>query len=114
VTRKIEGFYTVCQARGLTGDQGVIIPAANVKHLMLRDEVVEAVRRGDFHIWAVNHIDEGIEILTGVTAGTRTRSGAFRKGSVHARVEDRLRRYAEHALAFAVQNGSNPARTAAK
>ncbi|MCE0767632.1 Lon protease family protein [Pseudonocardia kujensis] len=71
VTRKIEGFFDVCCERGLTGGQGVLVPTSNVKHLMLREEVVEAVRAGRFHVWAVSHIDEGIELLTGRPAGER-------------------------------------------
>lgn len=83
VTRKVEGFFDVCKARGLTGDQGVIIPQSNVKNLMLKREVVEAVREGKFHIFAVRTVDDGIELLTGVPAGTRHASGAFPKGTVH-------------------------------
>jgi predicted ATP-dependent protease len=105
VTRKIEGFFTVCRARSLTGEQGVIIPATNVRHLMLRDEVVEAVRAGSFHVWAVRHVDEGIELLTGHPAGARGADGRFPEGSVHARVEERLRRYADQARTFALQAG---------
>jgi lon-related putative ATP-dependent protease len=84
VTRKVEGFYAVCKAKGLTGRQGVIVPAANVRHLMLSDEVVEAVRQGRFHVWAVASVDEGIELLTGRPAE-----------EVHARVAERLKTYAE-------------------
>jgi predicted ATP-dependent protease len=92
---KIEGFFDVCQARGLTGDQGVMIPIGNVRSLMLRNDVVEACRQGKFHIWAVKTIDEGLELLTGVKAGQRGRSGHFTRDSVHARVEARLRQIAE-------------------
>lgn len=95
VTRKIEGFFDVCKARGLTGDQGVIIPAANVPHLMLKNEVVEAVRAGQFHIYAVRHIDEGIELLTGVPAGQRQPDGTYPPGSVNDRVIRRLRQFAQ-------------------
>lgn len=95
VTRKIEGFFAVCQALGLTGEQGVIIPAANVPNLMLKPEVVAAVREERFHIWAVRTVDEGIEILTGTPAGERDSDGHFPEGTVHRLVEDNLRRYAE-------------------
>jgi lon-related putative ATP-dependent protease len=95
VTPKIEGFFAVCRARGLTGEQGVMIPRANVRHLMLSDELVEAVAAGDFHVWAVDTVDEGIEHLTGIPAGVRGANGEFPKGTVHRRVEDRLRGYAE-------------------
>jgi predicted ATP-dependent protease len=109
VTRKIEGFFAVCRERGLTGSQGVIIPAANAQHLMLADDIIDAVRAGDFHIWAVNHIDEGIELLTGTPAGARGAKGRFPRGSVHAKVESRLRRYAEQSKAFAVTQGERDA-----
>lgn len=95
VNEKIEGFFDLCQARGLTGDQGVLIPAANVKHLMLRHDVVAAVERGEFHIYAINTIDEGIELLTGVPAGVRGRTGKYPKNSVNGRVEARLRKLAK-------------------
>jgi lon-related putative ATP-dependent protease len=95
VNAKIEGFFQVCQARGLTGDQGVMIPASNVPHLMLREEVVGAVESGQFHIWAVRTIDEGIEVLTGVPAGDRQAHGTFPEGTVNRRVDDRLRTWAE-------------------
>ncbi len=102
VTRKIEGFYAACKVKGLTGEQGVIVPAANVPNLMLSDEVVEAVRAGTFHVWAVHTIDEGIELLTGVPAD-----------DVHARVEERLSGYAELAREFGAPSadgaGGHPA-----
>ena len=87
---KIEGFYDVCKAKGLTGKQGVMLPRDNLKNLVLRDEVVEAVRKGKFHVWAVSTIDEGIEVLTGVPAGQRGKDRAYPKGSVHHLVEQRL------------------------
>jgi len=93
VNEKIEGFFETCERRGLTGRQGVIIPRSNVRHLMLKEEVVEAVSAQRFHVWAADHVDEGIEILTGVPAGTRDEQGRFTPGSVHARVDDRLRQW---------------------
>ena len=87
VNEKIEGFFDLCKAREHFGEQGVIIPAANVRHLMLRQDVVEAVRSGQFRIYAVETIDQGIEILTGVPAAERDTSGKFPEGSVNARVE---------------------------
>jgi hypothetical protein len=86
VQYKIEGFFDVCVARGLTGEQGVMIPASNIKNLMLREDVVAACRSGQFHIWAVNTIDEGLELLTGVKAGRRNKREEFTPNSVHARV----------------------------
>jgi len=95
VNEKIEGFYEVCKSKGLTGQQGVIIPKSNVQNLMLKEEVVEAVREGKFHIYPVKNIDEGIEILTGVSAGVRQSDGTFEKETVNYRVDRRLREMAE-------------------
>lgn len=95
VTTKIEGFFAACKARGLSGEQGVMVPAANVRHLMLVDEVVDAVRRRDFHVWAVRTIDEGVELLTGRECA-----------EVHELVRDRLNGYAERLRAFASMDGS--------
>jgi lon-related putative ATP-dependent protease len=111
VTDKVEGFFAVCRAQGLTGEQGVAIPRANVSHLMLSDEVVAAVAAGDFHVWAVETVDEGIELLTGCPAGARGADGAFPEGSVHRRAEDRLRGYADRLRDFAPT--ANGGRTAA-
>jgi lon-related putative ATP-dependent protease len=99
VNEKIEGFFDVCSLMpgGLSGEQGVLIPRANVRHLMLRRDVVEAVQAGRFHIYAVSTIDEGIELLTGVPAGVRGEDGEFPQGTVNRRVEDRLRLFAEQA-----------------
>lgn len=94
VTRKIEGFFDACSRGGLTGEQGVIIPAANRRNLMLRQEVVQAVAEGKFHIYPIETVDEGLEVLTGVPAGERDEEGRFPEGSVHARVLDRLEEFA--------------------
>ena len=92
VNHKIEGFFYVCQATGLSGEQGVMIPASNVQNLMLREEVVDAVRQGKFHVWAVGTIDEGVEVLTGQRAGSLLPDGSsFEEGSVNDRVSQRLR-----------------------
>lgn len=90
VNEKIEGFFDLCRARGLTGTQGVLIPASNVKHLMLRQDVVEAVAAGKFQIYPVETIDQGIEILTGLPAGERDEAGNYPEGSLNQRVEARL------------------------
>jgi len=90
VNEKIEGFFDVCRMRGLSGEQGVLVPAANVKHLMLRQDVVEAVRNGQFRIYPVSSIDECIEILTGIPAGARDANGLFPDGTINQRVEVRL------------------------
>jgi len=95
VTRKIEGFFAACKAKGLTGTQGVIVPAANLHNLVLDDEVVHAVREGRFHIWAVRTVDEGIALLTGREAGERAPDGTYPAGTVHGLVEARLRKNVE-------------------
>jgi len=95
VQYKIEGYFDICQARGLTGEQGVMIPASNVKNLMLREDVVAACGAGKFHIWAVDTIDEGLELLTGVKAGRRGKHGEFTRNSVHARAAAKLKLIAE-------------------
>lgn len=100
VNLKIEGFFNVCKARGLTGTQGVLIPHHNAKDLMLRHEVVEAVKKKKFHIYSVKTIDEGIEILTGMPAGKHLRSRKFTPGSVHARVDAKLTEYAKRVKKF--------------
>jgi predicted ATP-dependent protease len=89
-TFKIEGFFDLCRARGLTGAQGVLIPAANVRHLVLRNDVVQAVREGKFHIYAVETIDQGIELLTGAPAGEADTEGNYPEGTVNYLVQKRL------------------------
>src|ERR1700684_2532283 len=90
VNEKIEGYFGVCKIKGLTGTQGVLMPASNVEDLMLREDVLEAVTAGKFHIWPVAKIEEGIEILTGMSAGVRNGDGAFAGGTVFAKVDERL------------------------
>jgi lon-related putative ATP-dependent protease len=105
VNEKIEGFFDVCKARGLTGSQGVLVPRSNVQHLMLREDVVAAVSRGQFAIHAVANVDQGIELLTGIKAGERGEEGAYPAGTINRRVEDRLREFAERARRFARDKG---------
>lgn len=95
VNQKIEGFFDVCQAKGLTGDQGVIIPTANLRHLMLRQDVIDAVADGKFHIWAVDTIDEGIALLTGLAPGEPDENGLYPEETVNRAVADRLAEMAE-------------------
>jgi lon-related putative ATP-dependent protease len=102
VNEKIEGFFDVCRAQGLRGEQGVLIPASNVKHLMLRHDVVDAVAAGQFHVFPVETVDQGIERLTGIPAGERDDQGEFPSGSVNQRVEASLVALAERRLAFGV------------
>ncbi|QSV44448.1 Lon protease family protein [Geobacter benzoatilyticus] len=100
VNFKIEGFYAVCKAKGLTGEQGVIIPKSNERHLMLNDEVVQAVRDGKFHIWSVETIDQGIEILTGVAAGEKGADGTWPEGTINHMVDMRLKQMIESMKKF--------------
>ncbi len=109
VNEKIEGFFDICKARGLTGEQGVLIPGANVKHLMLRDDVVEAVGKGEFNIWPIDSIDQGIALLTGREAGVRGTDGAFPADSINGLVEARLTAFAEAARRFARRGGNDGA-----
>jgi lon-related putative ATP-dependent protease len=97
---KIEGFYDVCRARRLTGKQGVMLPKANLKSLMLRPDVVEAVKAGKFHVWAVDTVEEGIEILTGMPAGEARKDGTYPEGTLYHRIEKRLIEMAERWRAF--------------
>jgi len=101
VNEKIEGFFDICSARGLTGSQGVMIPAANAKHLMLREDVVEACRAGKFAVYPIATADQGIALLTGLNAGERGDDGAFPADSVNGRVEARLLAFAEARRAYA-------------
>jgi lon-related putative ATP-dependent protease len=95
VNEKIEGFYDVCRLKGLTGKQGVLIPSANIDDLMLRAEVIDAVATGKFHIYPVATVEQGLEILTGKSAGTRDQNGKFQPETIFARVDDRLKVMAE-------------------
>lgn len=100
INQKIEGFFRLCNAKGLTGSQGVMVPQPNVKHLMLDDDVIEAVQQGRFHIFPVATIDEGIEVLTGMEAGVRDSNGRFPRGTVNYNVDKRLSELAEAVKAF--------------
>ena len=108
---KIEGYFEVCKALGLTGEQGVVIPQSNVDNLMLKETVVAAIKEGKFHIWPVRTIDEGIEVLTGVKAGARQENGTFETDSVNARVDLRLRRMAETLQQFGKEDNHKPKET---
>jgi len=100
VNQKIEGFFKCCRAVGLTGDQGVLIPQQNLRNLMLRDEVVDAVRDGKFHIYSAKTIDEGIEILTGISAGEKKEDGIYPENTINYLVDKKLRQMAEQLRAF--------------
>jgi ATP-dependent Lon protease len=107
VNEKIEGFYEVCKAKGLTGNQSVIIPHQNVQNLMLRKEVVDAVSEGKFHIYPVKTIDEGIAILTGIEAGKKQKDGTFPEGTVNALVDQELQRLAKSWKTFSASDDKN-------
>ena len=100
VNEKIEGFFDICQRRGLSGQEGVVIPASNVKLLMLRADVVNAAHEGLFHIYPVETIDQGVEVLTGCAAGERDETGVFPEGTINRKVEDRLMMFAEESMAY--------------
>jgi lon-related putative ATP-dependent protease len=100
VNEKIEGFFEVCKAKGFTGQQGVMIPESNMQNLMLKEEVVDAVRAGRFHIYSAKTIDEGIEVLTGIKAGKRRKGGTFEGGTVNYRVDKQLKGMAEKLKEF--------------
>lgn len=99
VTDKIEGFFSICKLRGLTGEQGVMIPHQNIKNLNLSDEVIKAVKEGTFHIYAIKNVDEGIELLTGVPAGKKNKNNEYTVGTVNYLVNEKLKRYSESASA---------------
>ncbi len=105
VNEKIEGFFELCKARGLDGSHGVVIPEANKRDLMLRDEVVEAVREGRFHVWAVSTVEEALEILTGRKAGERQEDGTWPEDTIFHLVDRKLTELAEEARAFAQEEG---------
>ena len=100
VNEKIEGFYQICKMRGFNKKHGVIIPIQNVRNLHLPDEIIESVKNGDFHIYAINTIDEGIELLTGVPAGKKNKDGTFPAGSINYLVYEKLKSYAEKSKIF--------------
>ncbi|WP_137387819.1 Lon protease family protein [Rhodoligotrophos defluvii] len=112
VNEKIEGFFDICKARGLTGRQGVLIPQSNVQHLMLREDVVEAVAAGQFHVYPIETIDQGIEVLTGRAAGERGPDGRFPPDTVNALVEAKLESYAalRHRFASKDDDQATPAK----
>ena len=97
VNEKIEGFYQICKERGLDGSHGVMIPVQNVKNLHLPEEIVNAVKKGLFHVYAVSTIDEGIEVLTGVPAGKKDKNGNFPAGTINYLAYEKLKKYAKNA-----------------
>jgi predicted ATP-dependent protease len=102
VNFKIEGFFEVCKILGLTGDQGVMIPESNAQNLMLKDEVLDAIKKKKFHVWSVATIDEGVELLTGTNAGSKRKDGTFEPDSINDLVQRRLNEMADKVKEFRV------------
>ena len=100
LNEKVEGFFEICKLKGLDGKQGVLIPASNVKNLMLREDIVEAIRKRKFHIYPVNSIDEGIEVLTEMKAGKLLEDGSFEPDSINLKVQQHLITLAERLRDF--------------
>jgi predicted ATP-dependent protease len=111
INQKIEGFFDICRLKGLSGDQGVLMPRSNLRNLMLRPDVVTAVQEGKFHIYAVRTIDEGIEVLTGVAAGVRDHEGRYPEGSIGDRVQKKLLHYSEQRKRLTPEVQHRPRRT---
>lgn len=108
VSRKIEAFYDICKHKGLNGKQGVIIPEKNVKNLMLKQEVIDSVREGKFHIWPISTVEEGIEILTGMRAGELQEDGTYPEGTVFCKVDERLKELADIVKKFGEEEKKEP------
>lgn len=94
VTKKIEAFYDICKRKGLNGKQGVIIPEKNIRHLMVKKEIIESVKKGEFHIWPISTVEEGIEILTGMKAGELQPDGTYPEGTLFRKVDEKLKEFA--------------------
>ncbi len=110
VNEKIEGFFDICSQRGLTGEQGVLIPVANVKHLMLRKDVIDAVEAGQFQICPVSHVDQALDILTGLPAGNRDEKGEFPQDSINRKVCERLVEFADQRRSFSAKPSKKEAK----
>jgi len=108
INEKIEGFFDICAARGLTSEQGVLIPASNTCHLMLRHDVVDAVRNGRFHVWKVSSVDQALELLTGLPAGAPDEKGEMPAGSVNSRIATGLQKLARMRREFAHPKAVRP------
>jgi lon-related putative ATP-dependent protease len=109
VTRKVEAFFDICQRKGLNGRQGIVIPAKNVKNLMLKRELVDSVKEGQFHIWPISTVEEGVEILTGIEAGVLQPNGTYPEGTLFHKADERLLELAEIARKFVrEEEGAKP------
>ena len=104
VNHKVEGFFRVCEGKGLTGTQGVMIPKSNVKDLQLRDNVIDAVKAGKFHIYPIEVIEEGVELLMGTSAGKRMQDGMYPANTIYGKVDRRLRQMAETLRKFSYRD----------
>ena len=107
VNQKIEGFFDVCKTKGLTGNQGVLIPRANVKNLMVKKEVIDAVEGKQFHIYPVATVEEGIAILTGQTVGTPDAEGNYAENTIYGEVQQKLKKYLEKSMNLKKEFGAN-------
>ena len=114
VNEKIEGFFDLCNARGLTGSQGVIVPRANVRHLMVKEEVVAAISEQQFHLWAVETVDEAVQLLTGIEAGERDAKGDYPGESLNGKVEAALQTFVLDMRAFERRQKKEPQDSAAR
>ncbi|NNG07813.1 MAG: ATP-dependent protease, partial [Desulfobacteraceae bacterium] len=101
VTRKVEAFFDICKHQGLNGRQGVIIPEKNVRNLMLKQDVIDSVKAGQFHIWPISTVEQGIEILTGTAAGELQSDGTYPEGTLFSKVDERFLEIAEIVKKFA-------------
>jgi predicted ATP-dependent protease len=108
VTRKVEAFFDICMRKGLNGRQGVIIPAKNVRNLMLKQEVVDCVEEGKFHIWPITKVEEGVEILMGMEAGTLQPDETYAEGTLFRNVDERFKELAEIAKKFGKEEDIKP------
>jgi predicted ATP-dependent protease len=111
VNQKVEGFFEVCKTKGLTGKQGVLIPQANVKNLMLKKEVIDAVKQGKFHIYQVATVEEGIEILTGKPVGKPDEEGNYPDETLYGEVQQKLKKYLEKSMNLKKEFGDYPDET---
>ena len=109
VTRKIESFFDICRHKGFTGRQGVMIPERNIPNLMLKQEVIDHVKSGQFHVWPIGSVEEGIEILTGMDAGTRREDGTYPDGTLFRKVDERLLELTEIVKRFSKEEEAGPA-----
>jgi len=111
INQKVEGFFQVCRAKGLTGTQGIMMPSRNLRNLMVRTEVVEAVRQGKFHVYAVDSVDRGMEILSGVPAGARRNDGSYPPRSINGRVVEQLNGMADKLKSYQAMRGGRSAKS---